>query len=78
MARNDAQHAGREFGMTRYRDWRHQERFPSGIFADAMYTTMAERLPFFPVPLKVTANSLKEAIQRVGDFCTFLDARRQA
>lgn len=36
------------------------------------------QLPFFPVPLKVTANSLKEAINRVGDFCTFLDARRQA
>jgi hypothetical protein len=43
-----------------------------------MYTTMAERLPFFPVPLKVTADSLKEAIKRVGDFCMFLDARQQA
>ena len=78
LARNDAQHTGREFGMTRYRDARHQERFPSGIFADAMFTTMAERLPFFPVPLKVTAHGLNEAIRRVSDFCTFLDGRRQA
>jgi hypothetical protein len=78
LARNDAQHAGIEFGMTRYRDARHQERFPSGIFADVMYTTMAERLPFFPVPLKVTADSLNEAIKRVGDFCSFLEAQRLA
>ena len=76
LARNDAQHAGREFGMTRYRDAKHQERFPSGIFADTMFTTMAERLPFFPVPLKVTADSLTEAIKRVADFCAFLDGYR--
>lgn len=77
LARNDAQHTGREFGMTRYQDARHQERFPKGLFADATFAEMVEHAPLMgPVPLRVTADSLKEAIMRVLDFCRFVDERR--
>ena len=77
LARNDAQHTGREFGMTRYQDARHQERFPKGLFADTTFAEMVEHSPLMgPVPLRVTADSLKEAIKRVLDFCRFVDERR--
>ena len=77
LARNDAQHTGREFGMTRYQDARHQECFPKGLFADATFTEMVERSPLMgPVPLRVTSDSLKEAIKRMIDFCSFVDERR--
>ena len=77
LARNDAQHTGREFGMTRYQDARHQKRFPKGLFADATFAEMVERSPLIgPVPLRVTSDSLKEAIKRVLDFCAFVDERR--
>jgi hypothetical protein len=77
LARNDAQHTGREFGMTRYQDSRHQERFPKGLFADTSYAEIVERSPLMgPVPLRVTRNNLQEAIKRVLDFCSFIDERR--
>jgi hypothetical protein len=77
LARNDAQHTGREFGMTRYQDARHQERFPKGLFADPTFAEMAARSPLMgPVPLRVTAESLQEANKRVLDFCSFIDERR--
>ena len=63
--------------MTRYQDSRHQERFPKGLFADATFAEMVEHSPLMgPVPLRVTADSLKEAIKRVLDFCRFVDERR--
>jgi len=78
LARNDAQHTGREFGMTRYQDAHHRERFPKGLFADAMFAEMVERSPLMgPVPLRATAGSLQEATKRVLDFCSFIDERRR-
>jgi hypothetical protein len=77
LARNDAQHTGREFGMTRYQDARHQERFPKGLFADSTFAEVVERSPLMgPVPLRVTAAGLQEAINRVHDFCAFIDPQR--
>ena len=77
LARNDAQHTGREFGMTRYQDARHQERFPKGIFADPTFAEMTARSPLMgPVPLRVTADGLQEASKRVLAFCMFIDERR--
>ena len=74
LARNDAQHKGREFGMTRFLDARHQERFPKGLFSDATLAGMIDP-PF--LPLRVTADSLQEASKRVLDFCSFIDAQRK-
>jgi hypothetical protein len=77
LARNDAQHTGREFGMARYLDARHHERFPKGLFADPTIAAMVQRSPLMgPVPLRVTADGLREAIKRVLDFCSFIDERR--
>ena len=77
LARNDAQHTGREFGMTRYQDARHQEQFPKGLFADPTFAEMVERSPLMgPVLLRVTDDGLHEAIRRVLDFCSFIDDRR--
>ena len=48
-----------------------------GLFADATFAEMVERSPLMgSVPLRVTADSLKEAIKRVLDFCAFIDERR--
>jgi hypothetical protein len=77
LARNDAQHSGREFGMTRYQDAQHRARFPKGLFADPTFAAMVDQSPLMgPVPLRVTANGLQEAIKRVVDFCSFIDERR--
>jgi len=63
--------------MVRYQGARHQERFPKGLIVDATFAEMVERSPLLgPVHLRVTADSLKEPIKRVLDFCAFIDERR--
>jgi hypothetical protein len=34
LARNDTEHTGKAFGMTRYQSVEHHNRFPSGLFVD--------------------------------------------
>jgi hypothetical protein len=75
LARNDVQHAGGEFGMARYKNAKHQALFPKGLFGDAIFTNM--EVPLMDVPLRVTSDSLKEAIIRVSGLCDFIDHQRR-
>jgi len=77
LARNDVEHGGEPFGMTRRQSKEHELRFPAGLFVDEGDTQVFQASGhFWPRRIEVTDAGLKEAIRRVETFCEFLDAQR--
>lgn len=78
FARNDIQHSGQEFGMTRRQNKEHSRRFPEGIFIHEIDKAIArESAMEWQSRIYVTQENLQEAVQRVERFCEFLDGKRQ-
>jgi hypothetical protein len=77
LARNDVEHRGEAFGMTRRQSKEHVRRFPAGLFVNEMDRELFQRPgDSWPLRIEVTDDGLKEAIRRVESFCEFLDAQR--
>jgi hypothetical protein len=77
LARNDVEHSGQAFGMTRRQSKPHQLKFPEGLFVDEFDRHKARTSPGpWPGRIVVTDDGLKEAIRRVETFCEFLDSQR--
>jgi len=77
LARNDTEHSGEPFGMTRRQSEQHARRFPGGLFVDEIEKQLfQESDDLWPKRIEVTEAGLKEAIRRVETFCEFLDAQR--
>ena len=76
LVRDDAQHSGMAHGMTRYLSENYQSRFPEGLFAYPFDKEVDRNHgnPFLPI--YVTQDNLREAIQRIETFCEFLDQYR--
>jgi len=77
LARNDIQHTGQEFGMTRRQSKEHHRRFPDGIFAHEIDRQMYADWQDFQPRIYVTAENLREAIRRTEAFCGYLDNHRR-
>ena len=75
LARNDVEHNGQPFAMTRVQSKDHKRRFPRGVFVDEIHK-QAMQSNDWPRRIDVTADALKEAIRRIEAFCEFLDSRR--
>lgn len=79
LARNDAEHSGQPFGMTRRQSKEHALRFPDGLFVDDIDRDIARASPGdWPGRIVVTDAGLAEAIRRVETFCEFVDAQRSS
>jgi len=76
LARNDVEHNGQPFGMTRLQSKEHKRRFPQGMFIDEFDRQIAQSSDNWPGRIDVTPEGLREAIRRVEVFCEFLDSRR--
>ena len=77
LARNDAEHSGDPFGMTRRQSGEHQLRFPAGLFVDEIDKQIAQSSrDAWPGRINVTDDGVKEAIRRVETFCEWLDSQR--
>jgi hypothetical protein len=77
LARNDVEHGGEAFGMTRRQGPEHERRFPAGLFVNEMHKQRMKR-SVYPGPgrIYVTAAGIKEAFRRVECFCEYLDSKR--
>src|SRR5882762_885411 len=73
LARNDLEHGGEAFGMTKRQSKEHQLRFPAGLFVDEMEKQLFTQSHSWPGQIQVSDDNLKEAIRRVETFCEFLD-----
>lgn len=74
LARNDVEHSGQPFGMTRRQSKEQALRFPDGLFVDDIDRDMARASPgTWPGRIVVTDAGLAEAIRRVETFCKFID-----
>jgi hypothetical protein len=77
LARNDVEHGGEPFGMTRRQSKEHVRRFHAGLFVDEMDKQLFQRPgESWPLRIEVTDDGLREAIRRVESFCQFLDSKR--
>jgi hypothetical protein len=77
LARNDVEHNGQPFGMTRHQSGEHQRRFPQGVFVHEIDKQIAQSSGHdWLGRIDVTREALREAIRRVETFCEFLDAQR--
>ena len=77
LARNDVEHSGTAFGMTKSQSKKHQERFPLGLFVHEIDRQIAASSEHeWSGRIYITHDSLVEAIRRVERFCEFLDERR--
>jgi len=75
--RNDIQHTGTGFGMTRHQSEEHVTRFPDGLFAHEIDKSLyRESDEPWLARIYVTSDNLKEAIRRVEEFCKFLEEKR--
>jgi hypothetical protein len=75
LARNDIQHGRPAFGFGRYRDERHAQRFPLGLFIRNDERTLSvERLMHSYTLIHVSHDALKESIRRVESFCQFVES----
>jgi hypothetical protein len=74
LARNDIQHGRSASGLSRYQSEQHTQRFPLGLFIDDHERSLKAmgRAHSFTL-VHVSAEALKEAIQRVDGFCTFVE-----
>ena len=77
FVRNDIQHTGEEFGMTRRMSKEHYRRFPEGIFVQEIDRKIYASLGDWQPSIYVTAENLKEAVRRVETFCEYLDKQRR-
>lgn len=77
VARNDVEHNGSAFGMTRTQSKKHQNRFPLGLFVHEIDRQIAASSEHeWLGRIYLTQDNLAEAISRVERFCEFLDDRR--
>ncbi len=77
LARNDVEHNGQPFGMTRHQSCEHQRRFPQGVFVHEIDRQVAKSSGHdWLGRIDVTREGLGVAIRRVEAFCEFLDAQR--
>jgi hypothetical protein len=77
LARNDSEHSGQPFGMTRRQSKEHALRFPDGLFVEDTDRDMARASPSHrPGRIVVTDAGLAEAIRRVESFCKFINEQR--
>jgi len=77
LARNDIQHTGQIFGLTRRQSKEHRRRFPAGIFAHEIDRQMYVGREDAELRIYVTEENLHQAIRRVCRFCEYLDAQRR-
>ncbi len=77
LARNDGEHNGEPFGMTRSQSKDHQTRFPLGVFVHEIDRQIAASSGHeWLGRIQITQDNLAEAIRRIETFCEFLDAQR--
>jgi hypothetical protein len=77
LARNDVEHSGEPFGMTRRQSQEHERRFPAGLFVNEVEKQVFQASGHsWPGRIEVTDAGLKEAIRRVEIFCEYLDSQR--
>lgn len=77
LARNDVEHSGEPFGMTRRQSGEHQRRFSQGVFVHEIDRQIAQSSGHdWLGRIDVTRDGLREAIRRVETFCEFLDSQR--
>jgi hypothetical protein len=77
LARNDVEHSGEPFGMTRRQSEEHVRRFPAGLFVNETDKQFFQgAADSWPRRIDVMQDGLKEAIRRVEKFCEFLDSHR--
>lgn len=77
LARNDVEHQGQPFGMTRSQSKDHQARFPLRVFVhevDRQIAASSGRA--WLGRIQITQGNLAEAIRRIETFCQFLDSQR--
>jgi hypothetical protein len=74
LARNDIQHGRPALGLSRYQSEQHANRFPSGLFVSEFDRghRIKHFTPFY-TQIHVSADALREAIQRVESFCAFIE-----
>lgn len=75
LARNDAEHSGEPFGMTKRQSAEHSLRFPAGLFVDEADRQVFQSREPWERRIRVTEAGLQEAIRRVETFCEFLDSQ---
>jgi hypothetical protein len=77
LARNDVEHNGTPFGMTRSQNKQHQSRFPLGVFVHEIDRQIAASSGHeWMGRIYISRDNLAEAIRRVETFGGFLDAQR--
>jgi hypothetical protein len=77
LARNDIQHGRPASGLNRYQSEKSALRFPFGLFiSDFERSRRAQERGHSFTEIHVSAGALKEAIQRVESFCTFIENYR--
>jgi hypothetical protein len=78
LARNDVEHSGSAFGMTRTQSKDHQDRFPLGVFVHEVDRQIAASSGHEGLGrIYISQDNLAEAIRRVERFCEFLDEQRR-
>jgi hypothetical protein len=77
FARNDVEHHGQPFGMTRSQSEKHQARFPLGVFMHEIDRQIAASSEVeWLGRIYISRDNLAEALRRIETFCKFLDERR--
>jgi hypothetical protein len=77
LARNDVEHSGEPFDMTRSQSEHHRKRFPLGVFVHEVDRQIAASSGReWLGRIQITQGNLMEAIRRIESFCEFLDAQR--
>jgi len=72
LARNDIQHGRPALGLGRYRNEKHSQRFPVGLFVRDHDRRVSSAGGLW-TQIHVSPEALKEAIRRIEAFCTFVE-----
>jgi hypothetical protein len=68
FARNDSQHRGSEFNLTKWQNAEHHRRFPDGLFVADLFKATNE-----PGKINVSEDSLRKAMDAVHIFAAFIE-----
>jgi hypothetical protein len=77
LARNDSQHSGQLFGMSKRMSEDHRARFPNGLFAHELDAQVFGGIVGSRPRMYVTERGLGEAIRRIQAFCEFIERGRR-
>lgn len=74
LARNDVEHNGEPFGMSRSQSKGHRARFPLGVFVHEIDRQIAASSEHeWLGRIQITQENLGQAIRRIETFCEFLN-----